>query len=139
VAIWNLDDYIKQTFTGVPLQSVTSLSYSLTFYNFIFAGDPEGFDVLINGVTVDSFLVGPGVYGQSNTVSFAPIVSNGTYELELLVNRAPVQGDVTIATGSTFSLDGAAPGTGVPEPATLTLFGAGLAAFGVSRRKRQNN
>jgi hypothetical protein len=134
-------DNVEQTFTGVPLASVTSLDYSFVLQDGL-AVDTT-IDILINGVTVDTFVV-PDCNSCgynitiSNSVSFAAISGGGIYDLEMILpSTVPGGGGyVAFRDGGRFTLDGPATAA-APEPATLALFGGGLAALGLKRRKRR--
>jgi hypothetical protein len=91
--------------------------------------DNLGVDILINGVSISpsstDFLSWTGFTISSNFVA-------GINTLDFVINnqggptglRVEMTGDATAAT------------TGVPEPASFILFGAGIGAIGLIRRRR---
>ena len=133
-------DNVAQTFTGVALASVTSLDYSFVVQDGLSVDTP--IDILINGTVVDTFTVescNKCGYNLpiSNSVSFAAISGNGTYDLEMVLpSTVPGGGGyVAFRDGGRFTLDGPASAP-VPEPATLALFGAALGGVSAMRRRK---
>jgi hypothetical protein len=92
------------------------------------ATDDFGTNILLNGVSTgnasggfsswSAFTINSGFVAGVNTLDF--VVSNG-------IADGP--------TGLRVEVTGTADPTGVPEPASFLLLGAGLAAFGIFRRR----
>src|SRR5262249_46915482 len=95
----------------------------------LWAQDNSGVDILINGVSTGqlgggfggftAFAINSGFVAGTNTIDF--IVNNGGGPTGLRVEM----------TGSASPVTG-----GIPEPASLVLMGAGLAAFALYRRRQ---
>jgi hypothetical protein len=134
-------DNVSQQFTGVPLYAITSLDYSLDVFDAMMRGD-LALNFVINGIVVGTVTV-PEDSGSGHrrnytgNFTFDAVVGNGAFTIDLvLAQNAPIGSSIAIYDGGRVVVDGLtqAP-TPAPEPATLALFGAGLAAFGVKRRK----
>ena len=114
--------------TSAGTQYTISLWYENPFIPGGINGDTNEFDVEWNGVAL---------YDQTNLAVFD--------YAQLTFTVTGVGSDVlTISTrndASFFGVDDVSvnAATAVPEPASLALFGAGLAAFGWARRKRKAN
>jgi PEP-CTERM motif-containing protein len=136
-------DFVDQTFTGVSLTSVDSISAGFNIDDAL-DGSSETVFVYLNGISIASFTV-PDAGGVSTLFSvggsafFAPIVGNGTYELTMILQDtvAPDGGFIDFQDGGFVALDGGVRVADVPEPATLSLVGVGLAAATVLRRRKK--
>jgi hypothetical protein len=99
-------------------------------------GDGGTFEVLLDGVAMDSDAIGSIYMSAMSSLSFTADVSAGSHTVELLIERR--------FTNSSFSPDeylddislNVAP---TPLPAALPLFASGLGALGMFgwRRKRK--
>lgn len=94
-----------------------------------------------NGPDIDSWII--NVYGMNDQLLEARIVSSATFTLQTFtetnINRVQIHWTGTVPGGyflDTIKFDDPTLPARVPEPATLALFGLGLAGL-VARRKRR--
>jgi hypothetical protein len=143
VYLFHLDDFVGQDITGSGLASVDQLSFSLFYENALHSGYDEFYNVFINGVNVTDFdIQGDGTDSDemiSGTASFSAITGpdfNVTF-LDTSVSPPATFGSIGfIADGSTSTITISGMPLSVSEPASLTLFGAGLASFAAIRRRK---
>jgi hypothetical protein len=144
---FTLDSSAFSTLTPPPNDQAVDFS-AFTAFNFVFVTDVSGTDVTdtftlaeaqaegTSGVLFDVTTNPPAYYdGNGNTASDG---------VELLVFE-PLSIEIfgEVAGGYNEQADGsfsaaALPVTGVPEPITLSLFGAGLAGVAVVRRRKRS-
>jgi hypothetical protein len=94
----------------------------------------EGAQLVEAGAAATKFL--PLVPFPFRDVEFAPILlDEGDYSLVVDGTAFAVFSDLTAFYGGTLTL--AAPSAAIPEPGTLVLFGLGLAALAVWRRRQR--
>jgi hypothetical protein len=140
--MYTAGDNVDQTFPGTGVTSVDSLKVDFNIDDNL-NGASETVDVSINGTSVGSFIV-PDSGGSGGTINyavsvfFAPIVGNGTYDLAMtLEDTIPRgKGNIDFLDGGVFVLNGGVR-TVVPEPMTLLLLVAGLAALVADRVRRR--
>jgi len=143
VYLFHLDDFVGQDITGSGLASVDQLSFSLVYENALHSGYDEFYNVFINGVNVTDFdIQGDGTDSNetiSGTASFSAIAGpdfNVTF-LDTSVSPPATFGSIGfIADGSTSTITISGMPQSVSEPASLMLFGAGLASLAAIRRRR---
>jgi hypothetical protein len=137
--MWTAGDYVVSDIFVLPAGSVTDISASWSFQDFLGDGNTETWFVYVNGVAVASAILPDDAYNGdigivSGTVSFADIgpVAGG-YQVELIL-----QNTVPFGGGSVAWLDGGTTGlsySAVPEPGSLMLLGSGVLVAGLLRRK----
>lgn len=142
-SLFTAGDNVDETFTGTGLTSIDSLKVDFNVDDLL-NGSSEKVLISINGTTVGNFVVADnggtaGVQTITGSIFFAPIVGNGTYELTMtLADTVPSgEGSIDFQDGGVFGLNGGVH-VAVPEPVTLSLFGAGLGATIVMRRRRSS-
>jgi hypothetical protein len=142
--MYTAGDNVDQTFTGTGVTSVDSLKVDFNLDNFL-DGSAETVDISINGTSVGSFIVpdkggADGITTISGSIFFAPIIGNGIYDLTMtLEDTIPTgNGSIDFEDGGVFVLNGGDRIVGTPEPRTLLLFGVGLGATIVIRRRHAN-
>ena len=98
-------------------------------------GSGGRFSLLLDGVTITSFDFGFIATGaiERASLSYVGAVAPGTHELRLLITRPFLAGPPPNGTPYQF-IDNVRI-EAVPEPATLTLFGIGLASLAAFRRR----
>jgi len=136
-------DFVDQTFTGVSLTSVDSISAGFDLDNAL-NGSSETVFVYLNGISIASFTVPDAggvntLFSVGGSVFFAPIIGNGTYELTMTLQDtvAPDGGFIDFQDGGFVALDGGVRVADVPEPTTLSLVGVGIAAAAALRRRKK--
>jgi len=143
VYLFHLDDFVGQDITGSGLASVDQLSFSLVYENALHSGYSEFYNVFINGVNVTDFNIqGDGTDSDetiAETASFSAIAGPDFSVTFLDTSLSPPStfGSIGfIVDGSTSTITISGIPLSVPEPASLTLFGAGLASFAAIRRRK---
>jgi len=130
-------DLVSETFAD-PAAFVTSLDLDLTVpTNVLSSGNAVNWDVILNGTTVGNFSIVSGFTGNFlQSYVFAPIASAGGYTVTLEVtNTVPGGGGShTFGIGERYDPTVTFNGEQVPEPGTVALMAAGLAALAAKRR-----
>lgn len=82
---------------------------------------------------------GAGYYFDDVYLPITPNTGSGTFQVTFLNNGGQVPGlsHLILAGGNVTTPPPPPPPTSVPEPHAIALFGAGLAAFGLARRRRR--
>jgi hypothetical protein len=142
-ALFTAGDNVDETFKGTGLSSINSVKVDFNVDDLL-NGGTENVLISINGTTVGNFIVADnsgagGVQTITGSIFFVPIVGNGTYELTMTLEDTIPSGDGSIdfRDGGIFVLNGG-DRVAVPEPVTLSLFGAGLGAAIAIRRRRSS-
>jgi PEP-CTERM motif len=137
--VWNAGDFYRQTVTGSGLSSVDSVTMNLNFFNFLFDPSTESFDVVVNGVVVGqtpTFLPNGFADFTTGPLSFSFAAQSGpTYTVDLRVRQDVELGSLGLYAEAVSTLQLSV--TAVPEPSTYALFGSGLIALALIRRRRQ--
>ncbi len=140
--MWTAGDYVISSIFVLPTSSVTGLTASWQYEDFLGGGNTETWFVLINGIAVASAMLPDDNYNGdilsvSGSVTFAGIAPvSGGYQISLVL-----QNTVPLGGGSVAWLDGGITGlsyaAAAPEPGSLLLLGIGLAGLATSRRRKQ--
>jgi PEP-CTERM motif len=141
---WTAGDSVTSAIFSLPTNAVTDLTANWSFQDELGGGNTETWFVLVNGVAVaqatlpdDNF--NGDILTITGTVNFGAIAPvAGGYQIELVLqNTVPGGG------GSAAWLDGGTTGlsftTTIPEPATLTLLGIGIAGMAGYRWRRRKS
>ena len=130
-------EYWRLTMNGTGLRQVTGLNYSLVIANG--ATKPFTFDVILNGTTVGSGVIPPGVSPLSANLSFSPVFASGTddftFDFRLKTTRE-AGGLFIYREDSVIELTNTGISQ-VPEPSTYALMAAGVASLGLVARRRR--
>jgi len=131
---------LTETFAGTGLSNATSSTWNFSMSNFMNTTATAAFDVLINGVVVDSFSFAADRGATENislTNSFAAI-SGEDFTLSILATSTVFSGGGSwnwLPGGTvTLSEDSISP---VPLPAALPLLLAALGGLGFAARRRK--
>nr|WP_310522226.1 PEPxxWA-CTERM sorting domain-containing protein [Polymorphobacter sp.] len=134
---FNTGNFVTQTFS-TGLASATSATWDFTMFNFT-RGANSKFDVLINGIKVDSYeMFGCANYcNATNSFSFSQSfaeIAGTDYVLSLVATSTVASGDGSwnwFPGGSVTLSNGA-----VPEPASWAMMIGGLGLVGGAMRRR---
>jgi PEP-CTERM motif len=143
--MWTTGDYVETVHAKVTGSYLaTSLTDTFTVQNYLGSGNNLTIDGLLNGIDVGSFTVlDSGYSGSDQTItfdpSFAPVLLSGPFTFEyVLENTIPTDGgSIAFLDGGQASISGTRIFDSVPEPFTLSLFGAGLAGAAALRRRKK--
>lgn len=132
-------DSVTEAFgtTGLASANRLDLRFNVT-RNVLATGAFTAWDVLVNGTSVGgwSWASGDGIGTVSLSLLFPTILAAGDgddFTIRMAVLNVVADGAGSIALG--FPGSGALTGDAVPEPSTILLLGAGLAALGYTRAR----
>lgn len=140
--MWTAGDYVMPADAEVTGSALaTSVTDIFTISNHLGATNLK-IDGFLNGIDIGTFTVlACGFCGSDQIVnfsaSFAPILLSGPFTFQYILQNTIADGDGSIAfeDGGEAAIFGTL--VGVPEPLTLSLFGAGLVGAAAMRRKRK--
>ena len=143
--MWTTGDYVASNGYTLPPGSylATSLSNTFQINNVLGNGNSLLVDAYLDGNLIGSWTATDcGYCGTIETIvfntNFAPILMSGPFTIEYeLANTIPGGGgSIAILQGGQGSISGTVLNS-VPEPITVSLFGAGLAGTIAMRRRKK--